>query len=155
MADKSKYYIPVEGKLIEVEENVYVAYYKMGRRERYIEERDMENGVVSYNVLDSESRAGEMILREGSAPSMEDLALANELRDQLHRCIAALPRAERELIHAIYFEGMTEAEYAPRAKLTQSGVSRRRKKTLSKLKKLLNLLGSFGLLLIQGYIFSA
>ena len=155
MADKSKHYIPVEGKLIEVEENVYVAYYKMGRRERYIEERDLENGVVSYNVLDSENRAGEMILREASTPSMEDLALANELQDQLHRCIAALPRAERDLIHAIYFEGMTEAEYAPRAKLTQSGVSRKRKKTLSKLKKLLNLLGSFGLLLIQGYVFSA
>ena len=28
MADKEKYFIPVEGKLIEVEENVYVAYYK-------------------------------------------------------------------------------------------------------------------------------
>lgn len=33
MADKEKYFIPIEGKLIEVEENVYVAYYKMDRRE--------------------------------------------------------------------------------------------------------------------------
>ena len=46
MADKGKYYIPVEGELVEVEENVYVIYYRMGRRERYIEERDQENGVV-------------------------------------------------------------------------------------------------------------
>jgi len=29
MADKEKYFIPVEGKLIEVEENVYVAYYML------------------------------------------------------------------------------------------------------------------------------
>ena len=143
MADKGKYYIPVEGELVEVEENVYVIYYRMGRRERYIEERDQENGVVSYNALDSDSRAGEMLLSKGATESMEELALANELRAQLHRCIAVLPRAERELIHAIYFEGMTEAEYAPRAKLTQSGVSRRRKKILSKLKKLMNILGSF------------
>ena len=155
MADKGKFYIPVEGKLIEVEENVYVMYYKMGRRERYMEERDQENGVVSYNALDTESRAGEAILRQAATESMEDLALANELRDQLHRCIAALPRAERELIHAIYFEGMTEEEYAPRAKLTQSGVSRKRKKTLSKLKKLLNIIGSFCVFVIERYVFSA
>lgn len=155
MADKGKFYIPVEGKLIEVDENVYVMYYKMGRRERYMEERDQENGVVSYNALDTESRAGEAILRQAATESMEDLALANEHRDQLHRCIAGLPRAERELIHAIYCEGMTEEEYAPKAKLTQSGVSRKRKKTLSKLKKLLNILGSFCVFVIERYVFSA
>lgn len=44
----------------------------------------------------------------------------------------------------IYFEGMTEAEYASKAKMTQSGISRRRKKTLSKLKKLLSIMGSIG-----------
>lgn len=76
--------------------------------------------------------------------TMEAITLANELRNQLHRCIAALPKAERELIYAIYFEGMTEAEYASKAKMTQSGISRRRKKTLSKLKKLLNIMGSIG-----------
>lgn len=51
MADKEKYFIPIEGKLIEVEENVYLAYYKMDRRERYLEERDKDNGVVSYNAI--------------------------------------------------------------------------------------------------------
>ena len=52
MADKEKFFIPIEGKLIEVEENVYIAYYKMGRRERYLEERDQANGVLSYDALD-------------------------------------------------------------------------------------------------------
>lgn len=33
MADKEKYYIPIEGKLIEVKENVYIAYYKSLIRE--------------------------------------------------------------------------------------------------------------------------
>lgn len=37
MADKEKYFIPIEGKLIEVEKNVYVAYYKMDRREATLE----------------------------------------------------------------------------------------------------------------------
>lgn len=144
MADKEKYFIPIEGKLIEVEENVYVAYYKMDRRERYLEERDRDNGVVSYNTIDSQGIGGESGLQDVVTETMETITLANELRNQLHRCIAALPRAERELIHAIYFEGMTEAEYASKANMTQSGISRRRKKTLSKLKKLLNIMGSIG-----------
>ena len=116
MADKEKYFIPIEGKLIEVEKNVYVAYYKMDRRERYLEERDRDNGVVSYNTIDSQGIDGESGLQDVVTETMETIALANELRNQLHRCIAALPRAERELIHAIYFEGMTEAEYAVKNK---------------------------------------
>lgn len=144
MADKEKYFIPIEGKLSEVEKNVYVAYYKMDRRERYLEERDRDKGVVSYNTFDSQGIDGESGLQDVVTETMETIALANELRNQLHRCIAALPKAERELIHAIYFEGMTETEYASKSNMTQSGISRRRKKTLSKLKKLLNIMGSIG-----------
>lgn len=143
MADKEKYFIPIEGKLIEVEKNVYLAYYKMDRRERYIEEKDREHGVVSYHAIKGSGIDGEAGLMDTQTESMEDLTLANELQNQLHRCIAALPRAERELIHAIYFEGLTEDAYAQKAKLTQSGVSRKRKKTLSKLKMFLDIMGSF------------
>lgn len=143
MSDKEKYYIPIEGARIEVEKDVYEAYYKMSRRERYMEERDESNGVVSYHAIEANSIDGEAGLRDLSVDSMETIALAKELRGQLHRCIAALPKAERELIHAVYFDGMTEAEYAQKANLSQSGVSRKQKKTLSKLKKLMNIMGTF------------
>ena len=69
MADKEKYFIPIEGKLIEVEENVYVAYYKMGRRERYLVEQDQNNGVASYDALDTESRIGIEALKEAATQS--------------------------------------------------------------------------------------
>lgn len=143
MADKETYYIPIEGKRIEVEKNVYEAYYKMSRRERYMEERDESNGVVSYHAMAENGIDGEAGLRDMSADSLETVALAKELHEQLHRCIAALPKAERELIQAIYFDGLTEAEYAQRANLSQSGVSRKQKKTLSKLKNLMNIMGTF------------
>lgn len=143
MADKEKYFIPIEGVRIEVEKDVYEAYYKMSRRERYMEERDESNGVVSYHAIEANGIDGEAGLRDLSVDSMETIALAKELREQLHRCISALPKAERELIHAIYFDGMTEAEYAQKANLSQSGVSRKQKKTLSKLKKLMNIMGIF------------
>ena len=143
MADKEKYYIPIEGKLIEVEENVYVAYYKMGRRERYLEEREYANGVFSYDALDGNGIVGREIFQGQTAESIEDVALAKELVSQLHRCIDMLPKAERELIQAIYFDGLSDAEYSNRIGRTQQAVSYRHRKILSKLKMLMNYLTSF------------
>ena len=100
MADKEKFFIPTEGKLIEVEENVYIAYYKMGRRERYLEERDKDNGVLSYDALDQNGMVGLEMFEDPAVHSLEDMALAKKLIEQLHRCIDMLPKAERELIQA-------------------------------------------------------
>ena len=143
MADKEKYFIPIEGKLIEVEENVYVAYYKMGRRERYLEERDQENCVLSYDALDRNGMVGQEMFHDPGSPSLEDLVLAKELMVQLHRCIDMLPRAERELIQAIYFDGMTDTDYSKKVKRSQQIVSYNHKRILSKLKKLMDFLTSF------------
>lgn len=143
MADKEKYFIPIEGKLIEVEENVYVAYYKMGRRERYLEERDKENSVMSYDAMDRDGMVGMEMFQDPGTCSLEDLTLAKELMDQLHRCVNMLPRAERELIQAIYFDGLNDSEYARKTKSSQSGINRRHKKILSKLRILMKFLTCF------------
>ena len=143
MADKENYYIPVEGKLVEVEETVYTAYYKMSRRERYLEERDQENGVMSYDALDHNRMVGNEAFQDARTGTLEEMALAKELLGQLHRCIGMLPKAERDLIHAIYFDGLSDREYAQKVGKSQPAVSSRHKKTLSKLKMLLDFIGSF------------
>jgi len=143
MADKDKYFIPVEGKLIEVEENVYIAYYKMGRRERYLEERDKDNGVLSYDALDHDGMIGQEMFQDPGTSSLEDIALAKELLDQLHRCIEMLPRAERELIQAIYFDGMSDTDYSKKVRKSQQIVSYNHKRILSKLKMFMKFLTCF------------
>ncbi len=50
---RDKYMIPVDGKLYETTEEVYRIYYKMERRERYLEERDIKKGVVNFSSLDN------------------------------------------------------------------------------------------------------
>ena len=45
MADKEKYMIKVEGKLIEVTPDVYYAYFHMERQERWQEEKQQEHCV--------------------------------------------------------------------------------------------------------------
>ena len=138
MADKEQFFIPIEGKLIEVEENVYIAYYKMGRRERYLVERDQKNGVLSYDALDQDGIVGQEMMNDPEADSLEELVMAKELKSKLHLCIEILSKSERELIQAIYFDGMSDTEYSKRIRKSQQTVSYRRKKVLSKLKRLMN-----------------
>lgn len=54
MADKEKYMIKIQGDLIEVSEDVYYAYFRMGRQERWQEEKKQEHEVVSYDAMDTE-----------------------------------------------------------------------------------------------------
>ncbi len=137
MSERERYLIPVEGKLVEVDQAVYETYYQMDRRARYIEECDVENGVVSYQAIETEGVDGEAGLKDPNAASMEDSVITQEILGQLYRCIAALPRPERELILAIYYEGLSADDYAKRIGLTKRGVNKQRKRTLLKMRELM------------------
>lgn len=143
MADKEKYMIKIEGKLIEVSHDVYYAYFRMERQERGQEEKKQRNAVVSYDALDTEETTGEEAMPDLIIPSLEQQIMTREIHDALNRAVDALPKAERELIKAIYFDGLTEQQYATATGLSQQGVNYRRKKILSKLKLFLNFIGSF------------
>ena len=143
MADKEKYMIKIEGNLIEVSPDVYYAYFRMERQERGQEEKKQRNAVVSYDALDTEETTGAEAMPDLIVPSPEQQIITEEIYDILHRAVDALPRAERELTKAIFFDGLTEQQYAKASGLSQQGVSYRLGKILSKLKLLLNFIGSF------------
>lgn len=143
MADKERYIIKIQGKLIEVSEDVYYAYFRMERQERWQEEKKQEHDVVSYDALDNGETVGAEAVPDLASPSMEELAIAKDLNDRLHHAVAALPKAERELIRAIYFEGVSAADYADKVGISHRGVNKQRKKILSKLKLFLDIMGSF------------
>jgi RNA polymerase sigma factor (sigma-70 family) len=143
MADKEKYMIKVEGKLVEVTPDVYYAYFRMERQERWQEEKQQGHAVVSYDALDDGETVGMEVVPDLTTPSMEEAVMTREIYEKLHRALDALPKAERELIKALYFEGMTEANYAKVSGMSQTGVSYRLRKILSKLKLLLDIMGSF------------
>ena len=138
--ESPQFCLPVNGEMIEVSEEVYRGFYKEKNHEDYLAKKDKDHNIVSYNALDTETHTGEAIMPDLIANSPEDWLLANELVSQLYRCLAMLPRAERQLVEAIYFDGKSETEYAAELKMSQPGVSRRRKKILSKLRKLLEVL---------------
>ncbi len=137
MAEHKKYYINVPGALVEVSEGVYFAYYQEKRRGRTLKEKDERNGAVSYDGLDTPELTGQEMIPDRDAVSVEDAAIANILRGELRRCLALLDEPDRQLIHALYFEGLSEREYAKRVGVPQRTINDRRHRALRKLKKLL------------------
>lgn len=140
MAEKDKYIIKVEGTLVEVTPEVYYAYFRMERQERWQEEKLQGHDVVSYDALDNTETVGVEVLPDLSLPSMEEVMMSREIYEKLHRAVEALPKEERDLIHAIYFEGKSEREYARILGISQNSTLKRRRKILSKLKKYMNFL---------------
>lgn len=143
MADKEKYMIKIQGELIEVTEDVYYAYFRMDRQERWQEEKKQDHDVLSYDALDNGETVGAEAIQDMNSPGMEELVIANELKERLHNIVAALPKPERELIQAIYFEDIPVSDYAKRVGLSHRGINKQRKRILSKLKMLLDIMGSF------------
>ena len=137
MAEHKKYYINVPGALVEVSEGVYFAYYQEKRRGRTLREKDERNGAVSYDELDTPELTGQEMIPDRDAVSVEDAALANILREKLHRCLALLDEPDRQLIQALYFEGLSERKYAKRVEIPQQTISDRKRRILARLKKLL------------------
>lgn len=137
MAEHKKYYIHVPGALVEVSEGVYFAYYQEKRRGRTLREKDERNGAVSYDGLDTPELTGQEMIPDRDAVSVEDAAMANILRDRLYRCLATLDEPDQQLIHALYFEGLSERKYAKRVGIPQRTINDRRRRALRKLKELL------------------
>lgn len=134
MAENKKYIIKISSELVEVTPEVYSEYHRMNRYVHYQEERDLSHGKMLYSNLDSNEMLGEELISDQSALSTEDAAIAHILSEKLHRCLDMLPKGEYDLIQALYFDGLTEREYAAQIGISQNAVNKRRHQILTHLK---------------------
>ena len=68
-------------------------------------------------------------------PSPENMLLQEEELHLLRAALLLLTAEEKELIDALFYQEMSEREYAQQIGLSQKGVNKRRHKILSKLRK--------------------
>lgn len=144
MAEK-EFYLYIEGKRVEVTEEVYREYYRGERRERYFME-DLKRG---RTVTDPETKEvrfvpgredslerlienGEQFAQPGR--SMEEQTVTTLL---LERALAVLTPLEREMVEELYFLEKTEREVGKDLHLADATVHRRKVKVLEKLRGLL------------------
>lgn len=135
MAKEGFYRIWIQNQLIEVTEEVYLTYYRMERRARFLEEQDYRHGCVSYHALDKEGMSGEELLRDAESTSVEEEVFKKIIVEELYQALALLTDEEWELIKAIYYLEMSEREYAGILGISQNTVHKRKHGILKKLKK--------------------
>lgn len=139
MADRENYRIRIQGTLVEVTRDIYLAYYGIERHVRTLDEKDVRNGKVLYSDLDTKETLGEEMLPDLDAERVEDEAIVKVLLEELRQNLSLLPEQDMELIQALYFKGMTEREYAQKIGISQKGVNKRRRKVLDKLRAMMKI----------------
>lgn len=102
----------------------------------YIDERAKKFGTFSYDALTTDEFNGEDILVD----TQDDPSVETEHRimiDMLLKVFRQLTDDEQSLLKALYFEGLSEREYAARLGVYPNAVHKRKVRILEKLKKLI------------------
>jgi DNA-directed RNA polymerase specialized sigma24 family protein len=148
--------IIIDGKDIEVSEEIYTEYAASSRKMEYMEfdlkrDRVLKN-VDSSNTDEDKARvlllperevSLEKLLEEGRdfpspTPSPEEILLPSINSDisELRRCITLLDDDEKALIKALFSTEMTEREYAEQEGVRQQSINERKKRILRKIKNI-------------------
>jgi len=141
----SKFFIKVGKEQVSVSKEIYKEYYKMKRRERYMEE-DIKVGRIA---VDPEAETVEYVpskedsinrLIELGADFEDDQMIEDILCDKatlliLQEAMAELNEKEQELIKDLYYKDLTVREIAKEENISHVAVVKRHKKVLDKLKK--------------------
>lgn len=133
MAEK-EYFVFIEGTMVEVSREVYEAYYRSVNHSEYLDKMEKRKGKVLFSDLDSEGIIGEEMIPDRSV-NTEERAIMSVLADKLRYCITLLSEEDQALIHALYFLGFTEREYAKEVGLSQSAIHKRKQRSIKKLQK--------------------
>lgn len=134
----TRFLITVDNQDIEVEESLYRVYTQMERRERYLVEREKDicislDGLFegTNTFLRPEESAEDIVLeRESVAERASQLCILPEALEQL-------TELERELIRALFLDGIPAREYARKTGVSDMAVRKNRGRILVKLKNIL------------------
>lgn len=139
--------IEIDGRKIEVSEEVYMEYHRGQRKERYIM-KDLKRGqimidgekiTVKPGREDSVERLIEThpqyFIEESEGP--EELLEKKELLECLAEALHSLSDEEWQLIQELYYLDRTEREVSAALSLAKTSLHRRKKAILSKLRKIL------------------
>lgn len=131
-----RYFLPMDGYLLEVPQEDYVDFYKKKRRRKYTREESALHGEISYNAIDDDELTGEELLRD-IFTDVEDEAVTNVMVFKLRQALLALSEKEMELVVALFFHEKSERKLSEETGVPNMTVHDRKVKVLAKLKKLL------------------
>lgn len=148
MAEREKYYIAMDGQVFEVSRELYEAYYKGQRKDKYFthdlkEEHmrvDKETGQIT--IIPSREDSYERLLETEKqfAEDAEDVmetAIRAVMLEKLNEALHTLTEDEKAIIHALFYQEISEVELAKQLGIARTTLQSRKYKILEKLKNLL------------------
>ena len=132
---KDKFFIPLHGMIMEVDETAYRDFYKAKDRDEYLTWRTRHKD-ISYSQFDDDECSGEDLLVDLNA-EFTDAVIWKITVDKLRLIISMLPEDEQELIHALFFRGLSERKWSEECGIPQRTINDRKRRILAKLKKML------------------
>ena len=143
--------IKIGSELVKVHEEIYKEYYKMARRERYMEndikvgriDVNKESGVTTFiaSKEDSIDRLMEQGADFADGKSIEDIVCDKVMLLILQEAMVELSRDEQDFIKNVYYKKLTVREIAKNENVSHVAIVKRHKKVINKLRRLLNLEG--------------
>lgn len=131
-----EYKIKVNKELVSVSEEVYVTYYKMDRRERYLNEVSLEKDLSYNHLIDKEypvqSKMGKV------QKLLEDEVIENIMISKMIIAIKSLADDERKIICELFFNEKSIRELAAILGVSKSILHGKKERILKKLKKIIN-----------------
>ena len=138
-SDKSyegKFFLPLYGMLMEVTAETYKAYYKDKRRQKYIDERSLLNGDVSYDALDTDETLGVEVFAD-TKTDVEAEVINKMTVAELRKAFLLLSPDEKKLLVEHFFDEKSQVELSKQYGVNQSNISRKINRIISKLQKIL------------------
>ena len=135
---EKRYFIPVDGKYYETTKEVYEVYYQMDRRERYLEERDLNKGVINFCDIDNEDYSAEEILSDKDT-DIEEEVINSVLIKTVLEAMSLLSEEEKWLIQELFFCGKSERELTRNTGIPRKTINYRKEKALSKIRKFIKI----------------
>jgi|SRR5665647_911971 RNA polymerase sigma factor (sigma-70 family) len=137
MDTKKKFYIRIGNQVEQVTEEVYREYFKMDRRERYLEERDLVHGRFLYSQFDNvyEDVLGEEMIADSLAEDLCDAIVSKIMIEKLKECLSLLSDEDLNLIIQLFYEEKSQRQLSEESGVPVMTISDRKNRVLKKLKK--------------------
>lgn len=133
-----KLFLPLYGRLMEVSQADYEDFYRMKRRQKYLDERSANNGDFSYDMLTTDEFSGEDILVDRQ-PDICETIVERIMTDKLRKAIKLLDEDERQLLNELFVENQGQRQLAEKYSCSQVAIFKRKERILAKLKKLMKI----------------
>ncbi len=145
-----RHYIELEGQKVEVNRELYEAYVKGYRKERYFthdlkkERRRVDEKTGEVRIIPSREDSYERLLEVekrfmAEVESVEDAAIRAVMLEKLNEALYTLTSRERGIIYALFYEETSEMQLAKEMGIARTTLRSQKEGILKKIKKMLKI----------------